>query len=224
MFRGTAVLGEDMEKKKTGKTIRFERRDILKMMTGVPAAAILTANPFAAETAEGAPPQPSGPGGSAGYVPKTLNPHEWRTLRVLSDLIIPADDRSGSAAQAGVPEFIDGWLNLKRGGLHDEIRGGLTWLDMECNRSFGFDFADCPPARQKQILDRIAYPEKAAPEDSSAAAFFNGLRDLVVSGFFTSQMGISDLPYVGNEPQEAWNGCPAPVLAKLGVGGGGTTG
>lgn len=206
-----------MEKPTSGKTIRFERREILKIMTGVPAAALLSATPFTVEAAKAAPLQASGREGTSSYVPRAFDPHQWRTIRVLLDLIIPADERSGSATQAGVPEFVDDWLNLKRGDLLSEIQGGLTWLDLECNRSFRCDFADCPTARQKQILDRIAYPEKAAPEDASAVAFFNKLRDLVVSGFFTSRMGIYDLPYLGNEPQSAWNGCPAPVLAKLGV-------
>jgi len=110
--------------------------------------------------------------GNASEHPKALNPHEWKMLRILSDMIIPADDRSGSATQAGVPEFIDDWLNLKRGTLLDQIRGGLTWLDMQSNRSFNYDFADCSTARQKQILDRIAYPKKLprrtpAPSPSS---------------------------------------------------------
>ena len=132
-------------------------------------------------------------------------------------MILPADQGSGSATQAGVPEFIDDWLNLQQGNLLTEIRGGLTWLDIECNRSFGNDFDHCSTARQKQILDRIAYPEKAAPEDASEVAFFNKLRDLVVTGFYTSQMGIRDLPYIGNEPQSEWTGCPTAVKAKLGV-------
>jgi gluconate 2-dehydrogenase gamma chain len=207
-----------MDKKKTSRGVRFERRDILKLMTGVPAAALVSVAPFAAQVANAAPQQAAAQG-SASEHPKALNPHEWKMLRILSDLIIPADDRSGSATQVGVPEFIDNWLDLKRGTLLDQIRGGLTWLDMQSNRSFKYDFADCSTARQKQILDRIAYPKKAAPEDASAVAFFNTLRDLVVSGFFTSQAGVRDLPYVGNEPLDKWDGCPEPVLARLGVGG-----
>lgn len=203
--------------------VRFERRDILKLMTTMPAAALVSLSPLASEVAQAVPQQSAPQGRSEAYQPKVFNPHEWRTLRILSDLIIPADQRSGSATQVGVPEFIDDWLSVKQGELLDEIRGGLTWLDMESNRSFKYDFADCSTARQKQILDRIAYPEKAAPTDSSAVAFFNTLRDLVVSGFFTSRMGIRDLPYVGNEPQEKWDGCPAPVLARLGLGGDKTT-
>ena len=212
-----------MEKKTTGRNVRFERRDLLKLMTTMPAAALVSVAPFASEVAKAAPQQYAAQSGTANRHPKVLNPHEWNTIRILSDLIIPADERSGSATQVGVPEFIDDWLNLKRGNLLAEIRGGLIWLDMQSNRSFKYDFADCSTARQKQVLDRIAYPEKAAPEDASAVVFFNKLRDLVVSGFFTSQAGIKDLPYVGNEPQSEWKGCPAPVLAKLGLGGGKTT-
>ena len=208
-----------MSKKNSDGRVKFERRDILKLMSSMPAAALVSVAPFAAEVAKAAPQQSVAQQGQGSRHPKALNPHEWKMLRILSDLIIPADDRSGSATQVGVPEFIDNWLDLKRGTLLDEIRGGLTWLDMQCNRSFRYDFADCSTARQKQILDRIAYPKKAAPEDASAVAFFNTLRDLVVSGFFTSQAGIRDLPYVGNEPQQEWNGCPEPVLARLGVGG-----
>lgn len=208
-----------MEKKMAGRSARFDRRDILKLMTTMPAAALVSLSPLASGVAQAMPQQSAAQGGAASYQPKVFNPHEWRTIRILSDLIMPADDRSGSATQVGVPEFIDDWLSVKRGDLLDEIRGGLIWLDMQSNRSFQYDFADCSTARQKQILDRIAHPEKAASEDASAVAFFNTLRDLVVSGFFTSQAGIRDLPYVGNEPQQKWNGCPGPVLAKLGLGG-----
>lgn len=212
-----------MKKKKEDRAVRFERRDFLKFMTSVQAAALISVTPFAAEAARAMPlPLPTadqqGPAeASVNDHPKAFSPHQWRTIRILSDLILPADEQSGSASEAGVPEFIDDWLDWKKGNLLAEIQGGLTWLDMECNRSFHYDFADCSPARQKQILDRIAYPAKAAPEDSSAVAFFNKLRDLVVSGFYTSQMGIRGLPYVGNEPQTGWSGCPEAVLAKLGV-------
>lgn len=151
------------------------------------------------------------------YKRKILDGQEWKTICVLSDLIIPADERTGSATQAGVPEFIDAWLDLRGGDLLAQIRGGLTWLDMECNRLFNHNFADCSDAQRKQILDRIAYPAKAAPQDTHAVAFFNHLRDLVVSGFFSSKMGVKDLPYLGNTMVADWEGCPPEVLAKLGL-------
>ncbi len=202
----------------------LKRRDMLKAITAVPAAALIPLAPGLAEKAGAVPDASSSraavgqaPVASAAYQPKALNPHEWKTIQVLSNLIIPADERSGSATQAGVPEFIDDWLDFKGGALRAQIQGGLTWLDVECNRLFNHDFVDCSEAEQKQILDRIAYPKQAAPEDVGGVAFFNHLRDLVVSGFFSSQMGVKDLPYLGNQMVTDWEGCPPAVLAKLGL-------
>ena len=196
------------------------RRDLLKVMTAVPAALA----PLASVSAMSTMTMPKSTTGEAAqaaasgaYQPKALNEHEWKTVRVLSDIIIPADDRSGSATEAGVPEFIDDWLDFRGGAQLTAIRGGLTWLDMECNRQFAHDFVDCSEAQQKQILDRIAYPKTAAPEDGAGVAFFNHLRGLVVSGFFSSKMGVKDLPYLGNQMLSSWEGCPASVLAKLGL-------
>lgn len=206
----------EREKKPEAK-VSLKRRNLLKLMGTLPAGALLSFGPrsLAAQS------EPAGPSASPQvsktYQPKVLTPHEWKTVRVLCDLIIPTDEVSGSATAAGVPQFIDDWLDFKRGNLLDEIRGGLTWLDIECNRSFRYDFAECTSVQQKQILDRIAYPAKAAPEDASAVVFFNHFRDLVASGFFTSEMGIHDLPYLGNEPQTEWKGCPEAVLAQLGL-------
>jgi len=194
------------------------RRALLKALTAVPAAALVPITSGEAATREGLPRSvlDSSPAPAA-YERKVLDNHEWKTICVLSDMLIPADERTGSATQAGVPEFVDDWLDLERGTLLAEIRGGLTWLDMECHRLFNADFADCSAPQQKQILDRIAYPAKAAPRDAHAVGFFNRLRDLVVSGFFSSEMGVKDLPYLGNTMVADWNGCPPEVLAKLGL-------
>jgi len=205
------------QEKHPGRIIRFERRDILKLITALPGAVLISRAPLASAVAVAAPERSASPTSPTAYQPKVFNPHDWKTIHVLCDLIIPADPSSGSAVQAGVPQFIDDWLDFKRGNLPAQIQGGLTWLDMECGRLFRCDFIDCTSAEQEQILDRIAYPQKAAPGDANAVAFFNCLRDLVVSGFFTSEAGIRDLPYLGNEPQSEWNGCPARVLTELGL-------
>jgi len=189
-----------------------QRRALLKAFTAVPAAALLPSKAAARENRN-----PAASPAATGSQRKVLNDHEWRTLNVLSDFIIPADERSGSATQAGVPTFIDDWLDLRRGDLLAEIRGGLTWLDMECRRLFNHDFIDCSEMQQEQILNRIAYPAQASPQDLPAVAFFNHLRDLVVSGFFSSKMGVKDLPYLGNTMVADWQGCPPEVLAKLGL-------
>jgi hypothetical protein len=189
---------------------------MLKVLGAAPVAALVP--PASGKAAEGeGMPHRAPEQAAAEYKLKALDTHEWKTVQVLSDLIIPADERSGSATEAGVPEFIDDWLSFRGGRLLAQIRGGLTWLDMECNRLYGHDFVVCSAAEQKRILDRIAYPKTAAPQDSHAAAFFNELRNLVVSGFYSSKMGIQDLPYLGNTMVSDWEGCPPEVLAKLGL-------
>jgi gluconate 2-dehydrogenase gamma chain len=193
---------------------KLQRRALLKALTVIPASALVpissTGGADRKLSAEG-----SHPTQTAGKR-KILDEREWKTICVLSDLIIPVDERTGSATEAGVPGFIDAWLDLRRGDLLAEIQGGLTWLDVECNHLFSRDFVDCSDNERKQILDRIAYPAKAAPKDASGVAFFNHLRDLVVSGFFSSKMGVKDLPYLGNTMVADWEGCPPEVLAKLG--------
>lgn len=187
------------------KSASMNRRGLLKVMGAAPAALVPLGKVSAATS------RPSE------YQPKVFNAHDWKTLRVLSDLIIPADGRSGSATQAEVPEVIDDWLNVHGKASATELTGGMRWLDLQCNRSYGHDLVDCTVEQQKQMLDRIAYPAKAAEEDSQAVAFFNHLRDLVIGSFYSSKIGIKDIAYVGNRMVPQWNGCPDTVLAKLGV-------
>ena len=198
----------------------LKRREVLRVLTAVPAAALLPVRGRAVQMemppagSQAAPARAAAP---TAYQPRTLDAHEYKTVQALSDLIIPADERSGSATQAGVPEFIDDWLDFKGGVQLDTIRGGLTWLDLESNRAFGRDFVGCSEAQQKQLLDRIAYPKTAAPGDGAGVAFFNSLRDLVLNGFYSSKMGVQDLPYLGNQVVADWEGCPPKVIAKLGL-------
>jgi hypothetical protein len=145
-----------------------------------------------------------------------FTPHEHDTVTLLADMIIPKDDRSGSASDAGVPEFMDYILTEYPDG-QTAIRGGLAWLDAECERRFGKDFVSASDTQRRQVLDDIAWPKKARPEMSQGVAFFNRFRDFTASGFFSSKLGTEDLRYIGNTPQPAWNGCPPEALAKLGV-------
>jgi hypothetical protein len=131
---------------------------------------------------------------------------------VLCDLIIPADESSPNASGAGVPEFMDDWLDFRRredGNDHLAalIQGGLSWLDAESRRLFQKDFALAAEQQQTQIVDRIAWPAKATAEDRRWVAFFNRFRDLTVSGYFSSKAGVADLPYLGNKAVAEWKGC-----------------
>lgn len=152
----------------------------------------------------------------APFVPAFFTPHEWETVRVLADLVIPRDERSGSATEAGVPEYMDFMLNDRPDG-QTPMRGGLAWLDNECYERFGKTFVATTDAQRTAVLDDIAWPKKARPEMSQGVAFFNMFRDMTASGFWSSKMGVTDLDYRGNTFNPVWNGCPPEALQKLGV-------
>jgi hypothetical protein len=152
------------------------------------------------------------------YQPKFFTAQEWQTVRLLADIVIPRDERSGSATDAGVPEFMD-FLMTDQPARQFAMRGGLRWLDTECRRRFDRAFDGCTPEQRMAVVEDLAWPNTAKPEFSHGVAFFTGFRDLTASGFWTSKMGIEDLQYMGNQPVLEWNGCPAEALKHLGVGG-----
>jgi len=152
----------------------------------------------------------------ARYDPKFFGAHEWDTVRLLVDLVIPRDERSGSATDAGVPEFMD-FVMTDQLGRQTAMRGGLAWLDHECERRYGATFVACEAAQRTALLDDIAWPDRARPEVSQGVAFFNAFRDLTASGFWSSKMGVEDLKYLGNVVVPEWKGCPEEQLKQLGV-------
>src|SRR5688572_5878717 len=154
----------------------------------------------------------------AAFRPKFFTRHEYATVTLLVDLILPKDDRSGSATEAGVPQFMD-FMMVDQPARQTAMRGGLAWLDRESASRFDKDFLTATAAERTQVLDDIAWPHKARPQMAHGVAFFNSFRDLTASGFFTSKMGIADLQYMGNGYVPEWTGCPAEVLKKLGLGG-----
>jgi len=161
-----------------------------------------------------------GPAKPAIYTRKVFDDHQWKTVRVVCDLILPADESSPSATGAGVPEFIDDWLDFRRredgnDSLAALIQGGLSWLDSESRRLFQKDFVLGNEDQQRQILDRVAWPAKAKPEDRRWVGFFNRMRDLTVSGYFSSKAGVADLPYLGNKAVAEWKGCDPKVWAVI---------
>jgi hypothetical protein len=141
--------------------------------------------------------------------------HEITTVSVLCDLILPATATAGSAVEAGVPEFITFMVKDMK-SQQIPLRGGLMWLDHHSMSKFSTTFVECNVEQQKQILDEIAYPDLADPEVAQGVTFFNRMRNLVLTGYYTSQMGIKDLGYQGNTPN-VWDGVPEAVLAKHGL-------
>lgn len=200
----------------------ISRRNALKIIGATPVAAGFGGLAPAAAQDHGVHGGPAGQGATpagqpaGAYTPKFFDAHEWATVVLLADIIIPKDERSGSASDAGAPEFID-FMMTDRPEYQVPMRGGLRWLDAECNRRFNKTFVDCSDAERAQVLDDIAYPRKVKPELSQGAAFFSRFRDMVATGFWTSKIGIEDLQYMGNRPVGEWNGCPDECLTHLGV-------
>jgi len=152
----------------------------------------------------------------ADYQPTFFDDHEYATVRFLVDILIPRDARSGSATDAGVPEFMD-FLMTDQPERQLAMRGGLAWLDLECQERFDKRFLECETSERESLLDEITYPDRAAPELSHGVEFMNGFRNLTATGFFSSKMGVEDLQYLGNEFVTEWTGCPDEALEKLGV-------
>lgn len=144
--------------------------------------------------------------------PAFFNDHERQTLIVLGDIIIPKDEVSGSASDAKVVDFIE--FIVKDIPEHQvPMRGGLRWLDVQCLNRYGKSFVGSNEQQQLEIVKEIAYPLKAKPEMHQGAVFFERMRSLTATGFYTSEMGIKDIGYMGNTPGR-WEGVPADVLAQ----------
>ena len=187
------------------------RRDILKSLTmGAMAGSVLRVIP--AQAAEYAhhlvdAEKATTPGG--GYAPKYFRPQQYKTLQALCQAIIPPEGSTGGAVEAGAPEFID-LLTSENSDYQLKLGGGLMWLDATCRDRYGKAYLDCAAPQQKELLDAIAYRANAAKDPSLApgVAFFAFLRNLTADGFFTSEIGIKYLGYIGNKYMGDFPGCP----------------
>jgi hypothetical protein len=196
----------------------LSRRAALKLVTGGPVAAALVWTPADAQQAQqhATHAQAEAAKPAAPFKPKFFTAHEYATVTVLVDLIIPRDERSGSATDAGVPEFMD-FMMTDQPRRKVAMRGGLALVDRLAENRFGKRFVAATDAQRRQLLDEIAYTSNHDPGLQHAIAFFSSFRDLTASGFWTTKMGVTDLQYQGNVFVDEWNGCPNTALDKLGV-------
>lgn len=189
------------------------RRDLLRnlsvsvaagsVLQVIPAEAAALAHRMVAES------RASSPTGS--YTPKFFAPHQYATLVFLCDTIIPKDDVSGGAVEAGAPEFID-LLTSENDEYKLTFGGGIMWLDAFCADRYSTDFLSATPAQKKEVLDLIAYRKNAVADASldQGVAFFARLRQMTCDGFYTSKIGIADVQYIGNTSLAEFPGCPPP--------------
>jgi len=157
---------------------------------------------------------------------RSLTDDELESLAALCDVIIPADERSPSASQLGAQDFIDEWVSAPYERNREDavvIRGGLVWLDREAAARFGADdgpgprFRDLSAEQKHAICDDLCYLPKAPAGYEAGALFFDRVRDLTATAFWTSTEGMLDLQYVGNVPRTSWDPPPAEVLRHIGL-------
>lgn len=196
----------------------LNRRKMLKVLGTAPAMAGIAWTDAEAQQAHQHAQQArrSAAGAKAAFKPRFFTAHEYATVTALANLIIPKDERSGSASDAGVPEFID-FMMTDQPDRQLLMRGGIRWLDAECRKRYQQPFVKATAAQQTEMCDALAYPAKARPEHSHGVRFFSALRDLTATGFFTSRIGIADLDYKGNTFVPKWTGAPKEALDHLGV-------
>jgi gluconate 2-dehydrogenase gamma chain len=196
---------------KTMATKSISRRDILKTLSmGAMATSVLRVIPAqAAEYAHHMVAAEKAAAATGVYTPKFFSPQQYKTLQALCQTIIPTDTDSGGAMEAGAPEFID-LLTSENPKYQLRLGGGMMWLEAQCTDRYGKAYLDCAPEQQKEILDLIAFCKNADknPEISQGVEFFSFLREMTADGFFTSEIGIKYLGYVGNTYTLSFPGCP----------------
>ena len=189
----------------------LNRRDILRTLAaGVAGGAVLQIIPVqAAAYAHQMVMQEKAASPTGQYTPKYFTAAQYATLVALCNAIIPKDDHSGGASEAGAPEFID-LLTSENDDYALRLGGGMAWLEHFCMERYGSAYMSCTPAQQKETLDLIAFKANARkdPSLSQGVAFFAFLRKMTCDGFYTSKIGIDDLQYIGNVPRPSFPGCP----------------
>src|ERR1051325_9439176 len=185
--------------------LEFSRRDLLaRLAAGMSIVAAADAQHVHESMAQEKTAQ-KGP-----YKPKSLTAHEYATLERLSDLIIPADEHSPGALEAGAAAFID-FLCASSDEMRDIYTGGILWLDAEMKHRYsGKAFVEGAPADQTAMLDLVAWRKNRSPELNPGIDFFAFCRRMVADAYYTSPIGFKEVGYMGNGavaefkvPQEA---------------------
>ena len=192
-------------------SVGISRRDVLKTLAvSAAGGAVLQVIPAqAAEYAHQAVQKAKVAAPSGKYTPKYFTPHQYETLSSLCDSIIPKDEKSAGAIEAGAPEFID-LLTSENEQYQLKLSGGLYWLDGFCTDRYTGPYLSCTPDQRKSVLDLIAFRKnaKADPTLSQGVVFFAFVRSLTCDAFYTSKIGIADLQYIGNTALPEFPGCP----------------
>ena len=145
------------------------------------------------------------------YQPRSFTPHQHRTLERLTDLIIPVENGAPGALAANAAAWID-MISSENDKLKAIYRSGFSWLDGAMKKRGADSFVAATPEQQTALLDLIAYRRTAVerPELAPGVEFFAWVRRMTVDAFYTSEIGIKDIDYRGNQPMASY---PEPTDA-----------
>ena len=134
---------------------------------------------------------------------KTMSQDQLDVAAHLSDLILPADERSPAASAVGVPDFIDEWVSAPYDNQQydrDRFFALFDWLEAQAQERFDTGFAEAGEDQQKQILDDIAWYDRVGDGLEDMAESFRSFRNIAIGAFFASAEGVEDIGYLGNRP------------------------
>lgn len=188
----------------------WNRRDALKTLaTGLGAVVSV---PLLRSEVEAL--QKSLPKAAAVHRLRFFTPAQHKTVETITELIIPADDRSPGAKAAKVNDFIDLFVSEASDEVKRVWREGLAELDKMSVASAGRPFAQATETEQIALLTEISKNESTPFQGTPPPLmdrFFREAKTRTVQGYYTSEIGIhKELQYKGNTFLAEFVGCTHP--------------
>lgn len=146
-----------------------------------------------------------------------FNERELKTIEKIANIVLPPN-KIGNINDAGVVEMFEfiakDWSTPAHNQYGEKVlRRGLTVFDELCEEQFGSKLLNCSEVQIKVLFDEISYEDKSLKDQTESVKLFATYRGMIVTGYFTSEVGIKDLGYKGNTPN-VWDGVPDEVLEQ----------
>jgi gluconate 2-dehydrogenase subunit 3-like protein len=153
----------------------------------------------------------------AAPAPQFFSPQEYRSVEILTELIIPTDDQPG-AKEAQVARYID-FVVFSAAEFQPQLQKdwveGLALLEKLSQQKHGHAFSELSTAQQEALLTEMSLPEHDSRASHQGFAFYRRVKEMTVEGFYTSKIGLVDvLGYQGRTYLAEFPGCTHPEHQK----------
>jgi Gluconate 2-dehydrogenase subunit 3 len=144
------------------------------------------------------------------YVPQFFKPDEFRTVEILTEMIIPTDDQPG-AKEAKVADYID-FVVYSAAEFEPSLQkhwiDGLALLSELSSKKYGSSFSDISASQREELLTQMSLPEHDPKAEHPGFPFYRLLKSMTLEAFFTSKVGLIDfLEYKGLTFLTEFPGC-----------------